>query len=132
MKGRKPRNEAFTKEFALRIKHLIGNTPLSKISLKLDKIIGVGTLWDYVNGLSMPRPDVLVKISKEFNVSVDWLLKGEESEIPKDEQEKRLLKYYREAKDLGITDKIESYARFAIEEAKREKNSDQNTTSEAA
>ena len=130
MKGRKPRNEAFTKEFAIRIKQLIGDTPLSKISLKLDKIIGVGTLWDYVNGLSMPRPDVLVKISKEFNVSIDWLLKGEKSEIPKDEQEKKFLEYYREAKELNVADKIEHFTKYTIDEANRDKSA--KTTSEAA
>lgn len=130
MRGQKPRNEALAKSFGQRLKKISGNISQSKLAEKLDNIVSQKTLWDYINGLSMPRPDALLKISEKFNVSVDWLLKGNESEIPKNDQEKKFLEYYREAKELNVADKIEHFAKYTIDEANRDKSA--KTTSEAA
>lgn len=130
MRGQKPRNETLAKEFGQRLKKISGNISQSKLAEKLDNIVSQKTLWDYINGLSMPRPDALLKIAEKFNVSVDWLLKGNDSEIPQNEQEKRFLRYYREAHELNVADKIEHFAKYTIEEASREKG--EKNTSEAA
>lgn len=132
MRGQKPRNEALAKDFGQRLKKISGNISQTKLAEKLDNIVSPKTLWDYINGLSMPRPDALLKISEKFNVSIDWLLKGENSQIPKNEQEKKFLMYYRKAEDLGITNDIERYIRLMVDDAEREKKEEYNTKSEAA
>lgn len=37
---------------------------------------------DYVNGISLPRADFLLKISKAVDKSIEWLLTGEEKTHP--------------------------------------------------
>lgn len=123
MKGKRPRNEIFYKEFALRLKELIGEKSLSEVARDIDGIVSQKTLWDYVNGISMPGPDVLVKISETFKVSIDYLLKGQISLFPKDDHEKRLLYKIREAEQLQVSEKIDSYSDYVIDKAKKEKES---------
>ncbi len=120
MRGRRPRDEKSLKEFANRFKDLIGDMALSKVADKLDRIVSQKTFWDYENGLSMPGPDVLRKLSEKFGVSVDWLLTGQESLFAKDEFERRYLMTLREAGELGVAETVERYARFVIEEKKKE------------
>jgi transcriptional regulator with XRE-family HTH domain len=48
------------------------------VAKKLDDIVSPKTLWGYVNGIAFPAPDVLLKITEKFDVSLDWLLTGKE------------------------------------------------------
>jgi len=117
-RGKRPKDEILLKNFAKRFKILSGNLPLKKISEKLDNIVSIQTLYGYQHGLSLPSPAVLLKISEKFNITIDWLLKGEHSSIPRNEREKEFLNKFRKAEELMVTDKIESYCNYLIEEAK--------------
>lgn len=117
-KGKRPKDEALVKEFSKRLKNLIGTIPLSKVEIKLGRIVGQKSLWDYVNGLSMPSPVVLTKIAEIFNVSVDYLLTGQES-LFKDDFERKFFSTLREAEKLGVAEQAQKYLQFLIEQKKK-------------
>lgn len=121
MKGRKKRNEALAKKVAERIKTIIGDTPLTEVTKNLDNAISAKTLWAYINALSVPSPEILSVFAEKYGTTIDWIIRGLESPIPKDEQEKRFLSCYREAVNLDVADRIEAFARFMIDEARQEK-----------
>lgn len=118
-RGKRPKDEILLKDFAMRFKKLVGNLSFKKIGEKLDNIVSIQTLYGYLHGLSLPSPPVLLKISEKFNVTIDWLLKGEQSPIPCNDREKEFLYRFREAEELMVADKIESYCNYLIEKAKK-------------
>lgn len=73
-KGKLPPDPALTKEFAKNLKSCI------KTNESLAEKVGVSpqAVADYVNGISIPRGDILLKISKVTEKSMQWLLTGEE------------------------------------------------------
>lgn len=54
--------------------------PLVKGDGDFHRRIGVSksTASEYINGISLPRADILYKISLDINKSIDWLLTGED------------------------------------------------------
>lgn len=72
---------------------------------KLEKELGFGGGYISKLGISKPNSEYLDRISKRFNVSLEYLLTGEDgkystviaienAKLNKDEQTKRLLKYW--------------------------------------
>ena len=67
--------------------------------------ISASTFSDWKNGVSQPKPDKLLLIAEYFNVSVDYLMTGKESEFTP-EQSKLDLKI---SKDLVLKEAIKKY-----------------------
>lgn len=78
-------------EFSIRMKNLRNNKKLSMSELA--KILGVSkssiNMWE--NGSSIPKQEILIRISREFDVSIDYLLGNEQMEGK--EPENQRLKY---------------------------------------
>lgn len=129
MKRRK-RDENLKKEVGKRIQKLIGNMTAKDFAATIENIVDGSTIWTYINGVTLPDSEVQLKIAEKYGVTIDWILRGNKSPIPKNEQEKKFLEYYREAKELNVADKIEHFTKYTIDEAKREKSA--KTTSKAA
>ena len=63
--------------FALMEKHEINATELSKVTG-----VGTSTISAWKKGLQKPSVDAIIKIAKYFGVSADYLLTGEDTETP--------------------------------------------------
>ncbi|MDA8240701.1 MAG: helix-turn-helix transcriptional regulator [Nitrospiraceae bacterium] len=111
------RDQALTKAIAKRLTQLIGEDTLEPIARELD--IKHNTLWSYTHAICMPSVEVLIKIAKYFGKTLDWLVLGAASEIPKDDRERGLLARVREAEELGVDLKpIEEYIMFLVDRKK--------------
>ncbi|MDA8156279.1 MAG: helix-turn-helix transcriptional regulator [Actinomycetota bacterium] len=119
MRGKRPVDEVLKKEFGQRFKALVDKTPLSKVANQLDNIVSPVTLWDYVNGQSLPGPVVLKKIAEFYNVTVDYLLSGQQPLFPVTDMEKKFFNTMREAEALGIAEQAEHFVRIMIEQKKQ-------------
>ncbi|EGD51952.1 helix-turn-helix domain protein [Thermoanaerobacter ethanolicus JW 200] len=72
----------------------------------LSKLTGlsVGNLSDLENNKSMPSSNALIKLKNALNVSIDWLLTGQQIEYVKEEEEKYLSR--EEFESISEKDKI--------------------------
>ncbi|KHO63327.1 MULTISPECIES: helix-turn-helix domain-containing protein [Thermoanaerobacter] len=72
----------------------------------LSKLTGlsVGNLSDLENNKSMPSSNALIKLKNALNVSIDWLLTGQQIEYIKEEGEKYLSR--EELESISEKDKI--------------------------
>jgi transcriptional regulator with XRE-family HTH domain len=98
IRGRGRIDEGLKKEVGGRLKHLFGNKSLPEVARILDNVVSSKTLWEYVNGMSLPGPPVQIKIAETFGITLDWLLKGTEPKatnastgtVPYDQKKLRL------------------------------------------
>lgn len=67
-------------EFSTRIKNLRNNKGLSMSELANRLGVSKSRINMWENGNSIPNQDILILISKEFNVSIDYLLGNEQME----------------------------------------------------
>jgi len=118
--GQKRKDEKLYKEVGKRLSATFGKMPLPEVAKRLDNIVSAKTLWDYVNGFSMPRTAVFKKISEVFDVSADWLLKGTESDRPANEEERTMFKQMRQARTLGIAEEALEYVNYLIKKKESE------------
>ena len=72
----------------------------------LSKLTGlsVGNLSDLENNKSMPSSNALIKLKNALNVSIDWLLTGQQIEYVKEEEAKYLSR--EEFENISEKDKI--------------------------
>ena len=81
-----------------RIKELCKINEISIKSLEKELNIGNGSIAKWTK--STPSVENILKISKRFNVSLDWLVTGkEEKDLSRDE--KKLVELYRNTNDIG-------------------------------
>ena len=75
-KGRKKPNKEISEGFASRLKIFVKDREMASFGAK----IGASgeMISQYLEG-AIPRADILLKISKEVNKSMEWLLTGEEN-----------------------------------------------------
>ncbi|MHA0857214.1 helix-turn-helix domain-containing protein [Paenibacillus sp. CMAA1364] len=64
-----------------RIEFLIKNKPMTKKLFCTELSISTGNLGDWKRGKSTPSTHKLIEISIYFNVSLDWLILGKETQI---------------------------------------------------
>ncbi len=62
----------------MRLKELRTKRKISQLKLAMDLNISREALSHYENGKREPSIDMLNKLSKYFNVSIDYLINGEE------------------------------------------------------
>jgi len=80
--------ETGTSPFGNRLRKLREGKGLSRAQLAHSLGVAISSVQNYEEG-RLPRGDVLIKISLEFDCSIDWLLLGKtkkQLEIPFDEQ----------------------------------------------
>lgn len=119
---RRKRDDVLAADIGRRIKELIGDRKRSEIAPRIG--VASSTLWDYMNGDAIPGPEVLIKIGEVLGVSIDYLLKGNQSLFAKNEMERDTLYVIREAQELGgagIAEKIPQYGRFILKDVKKPK-----------
>lgn len=66
------------KEISLRISEAIERSGRKAKEIAIAIGISEVTMSKYANGVSTPKNDYLVSLAKELNVSVSWILSGEE------------------------------------------------------
>ena len=76
-KGKQKPDPTLTKIFSANLKSCIKTN--EALANKVD--VSPQAVADYVNGISIPRGDILYKISKELNKSMEWLLTGDNIEV---------------------------------------------------
>lgn len=81
-----------------RIKELCKINKISIKSLEKELSIGNGSIAKWTK--STPSVENILKISKRFNVSLDWLVTGKEEKDLK-QDEKKLVELYRNTNDVG-------------------------------
>ena len=81
-------------EFNDRLKYLM-NTH-NESNGELAKFLGIqtGSVNNYVKGNRKPTYELLIKIAKHYDVSIDWLLTGEQREHQKSTQETVIYSMY--------------------------------------
>jgi len=117
---RRKRDPEFVLSVGKRIKEAMGGMSYTELAKKVG--VKPNTMWDYVNGISLPNPELLTTISDVTSVSVDYLLKGQQSLFVKNEFEKNTLYIIREAEEFGgpaVAEKIPQYGRFIVNEIKK-------------
>ena len=95
------------------------------------KRIGIveNTLRNYEEGLSLPNSDVIAAICREFNISAEWLVLGEQREMgttqenPNDETKKLELKI-RELEDALIAAQAEAIRAYKLATTRMQPESD--------
>jgi len=100
-----------------RIKELVGDRKYSAIARQIG--VKPNTFWGYLNGLTMPSFKVLLKLAEHFDVSVDWLLRGQESLLPKDPLEMDVISSIRKISDRKVAQQAASYVHFLAGEHDR-------------
>ena len=118
--GPRPKNDEFYQAVAKRLRLAFGQDKLKEVEFKLGGIVTYHALYDYLNRDVIPRPDVLKRISEVYDVSVDWLLKGDESERPVDGEERAMFKQMRQARTLGIAEEALEYVNYLIKKKEKE------------
>lgn len=91
-----------------RIAYLRNNEGISQ--RKLMDILGFQNLSKYEKDTREPSLEILKLISSYFNVSLHWLITGEENELLLNDEETEIIKYYRSLspkEQMNFTSKIE-------------------------
>ena len=68
----------FNKNVAIRLKHLRAQSPLSRGAICEKIAITLQSMSRYENGHAVPPGEILIRFAKLYNVSTDYILKGEE------------------------------------------------------
>ena len=115
--ARNKKDEELSVVLGKRIKELAGERKHSAIARQIG--VKPNTFWGYLNGLTMPSYKVLLKLADHFNVSVDWLLRGQESPVPKDPIEMKVISCMRRISDKSVAKQVADYALFLSNEHDR-------------
>jgi transcriptional regulator with XRE-family HTH domain len=122
IRGRGRIDEGLKKEVGGRLKHLFGNKSLPEVARILDNVVSSKTLWEYVNGMSLPGPPVQIKIADTFGITLDWLLTGKEAQpAAREEEAPRGIQYdqVRLRKSIEAVEEIISAESLSIDPDKR-------------
>jgi transcriptional regulator with XRE-family HTH domain len=71
-----------------------------------DLELSESSITDWKKGKAIPSVKALDKIAKYFNVSLDWLITGEERCQPLDKEDTELLALYKKLNSLGKSNLI--------------------------
>jgi transcriptional regulator with XRE-family HTH domain len=63
--------------FGARLKRAVGERSYTSVAREVG--VKPHTFWGYVNGVSLPSFDVLVRIADFLDVTLDWLIRGKEA-----------------------------------------------------
>lgn len=114
----------YKRKIGQRIKELVGEERGAKAALCRAINVEPTNLSNYFNG-NLPDPDILVKISDYFGVSLDFLIAGRSPsgetipELPLSGEEKRFLALYRSADHVGRDDAIFLLERHRVSAKKK-------------
>lgn len=67
------------------------------------------TLNRWLSGIHYPNMEALVRFSVIYKVSLDWILTGQESLLPKDQRESDFIIHYRSLVDRGVAEPLEAF-----------------------
>ena len=75
---------------------------------KLCKDLGISesSVTDWKKGKAVPSVKALEKIAKYFDVSLDWLITGEEGSQPLDKEDAEIIKLFKMLNSLGKSNLI--------------------------
>ncbi len=126
-RGQRPKDRELYSDFGSRLAETIRERGLTitKFEKLMDGYVSYHSLSDYVTGESMPSPPVLLKIAEVLEISIDWLLRGEQSPYPRDRTELQLYNLLREASDLGVAEQAIEFLGIIIERNRRARDEEQ-------
>ncbi len=84
-----------------RILYLIGKNNITASKLCKDLSISVSSITDWKKGKGTPSVDTLIKISRYFNVTLDWLIAGQVNNVQFSVEESEMLTNFRQLSLLG-------------------------------
>lgn len=82
--ARRKIDQELLKGVSERLRIAFGTDKVPQVWERIGKIVTQKSLWDYLSAIIMPGPDVLIAVSRVYNVSLDWLLTGQESFLDQD------------------------------------------------
>lgn len=105
-----------------RIRELLKNNKESIAEILTEYNIPRSTFTSYLTGQCFPPPQLIISLAEKYNVSIDWIMKGQESLLPKDGLESDILTMTREAASLGVASEGMEYMAYIVDRARdREK-----------
>jgi transcriptional regulator with XRE-family HTH domain len=121
MKGRGRIGEELKKEVGERLRQAFGGRSLPAVARMLDNVVSSKSLWEYVNGMSLPGPPVQIKIAHTFGITLDWLLTGKEPQPVREEQAPRGVQYdqVRLRKSIEAVEEIISAENLSVDPDKK-------------
>lgn len=96
-------------DIGARLREVIANNNarMTKVAGQLD--IPESTLSKWIAGIHYPAMASLVKFARLYKVSLDWILTGQESLLPKDQREEDFIIRYRKLVEQGVAEDIDLY-----------------------
>ncbi len=113
----KRNNDELRIQIAKRLKQVVGKTNNREFADKLGNIVDASTIWTYTNGVSIPGPEVLIKISEVTKCSIDYILHGVQHFDVDNDIELDMIKLLRRAEmaDPRLVNEIKKYILMRLE-----------------
>lgn len=105
--------EELTTEIGKRLQMLRGNIAYKTIADTIGE--NTNTIWYWFNGINRAEFEGILKLAEFFHVSVDYILRGDNSPIAKNEKEKATLQKIREADKRGMSEAADEIFDFVLE-----------------
>lgn len=118
--GKSRKDEEMAHGVASRLSLIFKGQMDKDVAKALRDIVTDKAIWAYRNEKAIPIPQVLKRISEVYDVSVDWILNGDESQFPKDPTEVYALEQFRQARIQGIAEEAMEYVTYLIDKKEKE------------
>lgn len=80
--------------------------------------VPLSTFNSWLGGIHYPAMASLVKFAGLYKVSLDWILTGQESLLPKDQREEDFVIRYRSLVERGVAEPLEAFMAHQIDRAR--------------
>lgn len=100
---------ALKTEIGARIRALIKDHKDTFTVIAREYSIPMSTFNGWLSGQVYPPMQFLIKVAARYKVSLDWILTGQESLLPKDQREEDFIIQYRSLVDRGVAEPLEAF-----------------------
>lgn len=118
METRKTIDEQLKIQIGSRLKELIKDNKDQHTMLAKEYGIPLSTFNTWLAGISYPPMQFLIKLAGQYKVSLDWILTGQESLLPKDQRESDFIIQYRSLVERGISEPLEEFMEHQLHKAR--------------
>lgn len=102
-------DNALKSRIGARMKELIlkGGDTIAHVAREND--IPRSTMDSWLGGVHYPDMKFMIHLARRYGVTLDWILTGQESLLPKDGRERDLIIHYRDLKEHGVADAVDEF-----------------------
>lgn len=105
-------------EIGGRIRVLIKDNRDTFTTIAREYSIPMSTFNGWLSGQVYPPMQFLIKIAARYKVSLDWILTGQESLLPKDQRESDFIIRYRSLVNRGVAEPLEEFMQHQLAKVK--------------